>query len=426
LSKLIFLLPKKNQGALKKLGSSTSRTTNSNNNNDTNNSQSTARPALKVRWNDIIEITNVIEITDNLDELSYSKTRDADDENDDNNNSPYCDENEEDDDGITRKLRDSILNDDEDDEEDDEDLNGDLYDDDDDDDDNDDDNDDEMEEDGEVINAKKVVVIDKKLSSKDQTSSNSGNLFNEVIQAVNEKKRGSGSSSSSSNFMSCIKLEHFNLEPLHSIGEAFEREMTDRIERLAEIRAKRGVDTDHDKFFDDIHSDLDTVLYELHSTIEHVRLTCSMTIHKTTATAASSLNTDLCSSVSSSNGKMAEIVANCREFVNTSKTMISAALINEAEVKASVRWAMVSVCALVVHCFEASFMHMHRGERLDETRQLLIQLLSLLNTFRVTLNITYLAAAKQLTEANVGMLMRQATLLANEIGVLIKHFKLLI
>lgn len=236
------------------------------------------------------------------------------------------------------------------------------------------------------------------------------------------------------------KVEQFNLKPLHSIGREFEKEMNARIDRLNAIKIKTFVDENTDKFFDEIHSDLDVVLLELHSTIEHVRLSSMMISNmKNNGVDAKSDNqhdvdsnklielNELNINATMRNNKISEIVANCRDFVNNSKTMISSALLmDESELKQHVRQAMNSICSLVVHCFESSFLYLYKNEKLDEIRQLLIQLLNLLNTFRVTLNITYLAAAKQLNEANIGMLMKQATSLANEISVLIKHFRLLL
>jgi hypothetical protein len=380
---------------------------------------SITRSALKVRWNDMIEITNVIEINDNsnsnLNSSNMDSSSDAYGEYNYNNNN---DDSDSDDDDF------------------DEDLNGDLYDEDDDNDEDENPFDEQVNDENEVsdgeVNPIKVVVENKNSvfsgkagTSSDSTSdSSSVNLISEVNQILNENKRNSVSSIIS-------KVEHFNLKPLHSIGREFEKEMNGRIERLNVIKVKQIVDSDNEKFFDDIHADLDTVLYELHSTIEHVRLSSMMISNMKRSEHDEDRLTELNSILLSQglNGeknKIGEIVANCREFVNNSKTMISAALINETEVKVNVRNAMNSVCSLVVHCFENSFLYLYKNEKLDEIRQLLIQLLNLLNTFRVTLNITYLASAKQLTEANVGMLMKQATSLANEIGVLIKHFKLLI
>ncbi len=343
--------PKK--GALKKLGLRDSSIT---------------RSALKVRWNDMIEITNVIEI--NADNINNNNNFKLDDENFEEQDDPDDIYNEED-----------LLNGDEedgdDDLSDDDDLNDGLYG-------YSDDEEDEYQENDEDIENNNIELKEKMLSSK--------------------------------------IIEQFHLKPLHSVGKEFEKEMTQRIEKLNQIKIKSKIDECNEKFFDEIHSDLDTVLYELHSTIEHVRLSSMI----------SNIKQPECNDVISENmlnenkAKMSEIVANCREFVNNSKTMISSALINENEVKMYVREAMNSISSLVVHCFENSFMYLYKNEKLDEIRQLLIQLLNLLNTFRVTLNITYLASSKQINDTNITLLMKQATDLANEIGILIKHFKLLI
>lgn len=121
--------------------------------------------------------------------------------------------------------------------------------------------------------------------------------------------------------------------------------------------------------------------------------------------------------------KIADVAVICRHFVNNSKSMISSALVNEEEVKPHIRNAMNSLCSLVVECLETNYKYLYLNKKIDETRQLLIQILNLLNTFRTTLNITYLASSKQLNESNINLLMKQATNLANEISLLIKHFK---
>lgn len=180
-------------------------------------------------------------------------------------------------------------------------------------------------------------------------------------------------------------------------------------------------ETNSDKFYDEIHADLDIVLYELHSTIEHVRLSSMLDVQndeKDTQNSENSITNQL-----KFEEKIADVAVICRKFVNNSKSMISSALVNEKEVKPHVRNAMNSLCSLVVECLETNYKYLYLNKKLDETRQLLIQILNLLNTFRTTLNITYLASSKQLNESNINLLMKQATNLANEISLLIKHFK---
>lgn len=173
-----------------------------------------------------------------------------------------------------------------------------------------------------------------------------------------------------------------------------------------------------DKFYDEVHSDLDIVLYELHSTIEHVRLSSMLDkFDEIEDLRETELNQPKFEE------KIADVAVICRQFVNNSKNMISSALVNEDEVRPHVRGAMNSLCSLVVECLETNYKYLYLNKKLDETRQLLIQILNLLNTFRTTLNITYLASSKQLNESNINLLMKQATNLANEISMLIKHFK---
>ncbi len=220
------------------------------------------------------------------------------------------------------------------------------------------------------------------------------------------------------------KQQQFNLKPLHSTGKQFEKEMAERLNKLNQIKVKTNVDNQStEKFYDEIHCDLDVVLFELHSTIEHVRLSSMISNVKTENEITE--NVEIIESNSKIEEKISSVAQICRQFVNNSKNMISSALVNKSEVKTFVRNAMNSLCSLVVQCLESNYDYMNKNKKLDETRQLLIQILNLLNTFRTTLNITYLASSKQLNEGNMNLLMKQATNLANEISLLIKHFKLL-
>jgi hypothetical protein len=248
-----------------------------------------------------------------------------------------------------------------------------------------------------------------------------------------------------------IKLEEktthqFNLKPLHSTGKQFEKEMSARIEKLNKIKMREinfeSLESDNDKFYDEIHCDMDSILYELHSTIEHVRISSMI----------SNIPYDMDEEDDSKNDKqnfenndpsnenppclsrllikgveekISDVAIICRQFVNNSKSMISSALINENQLKPHIRTAINSLCSLVIQCFETTYKYLYKNEKLDETRQLFIQILNLINTFRNTLNITYLASTKQLNDASMNLLMKQATNLANEISLLIKDFKLI-
>lgn len=248
----------------------------------------------------------------------------------------------------------------------------------------------------------------------------------------------------------------FNLKPLHSTGKQFEKEMSARIDKLNKIKSKDEssvtpghVKLDNEKFYDEIHADMDGILYELHSTIEHVRISSMISNipyamedeEETTSSSSVTINGGLDEHAENNSNdgatyiatllrkgieeKIADVAVICRQFVNNAKSMISSALINEHKLRANIRIALNSLCALVVQCFETTYKYLYRNEKLDEARQLLIQVLNLINTFRNTLNITYLASAKQLNDASMNLLMKQATNLANEISLLIKHFKLL-
>jgi len=201
-----------------------------------------------------------------------------------------------------------------------------------------------------------------------------------------------------------------------------------RIENLLKIKEKIEIKQENDKFYDEIYADLDSILFELHSTIEHVRISSMITNNKGSDANAVSYDFDDSNKFQIENidEKITEVAIICREFVTNSKSMISSALVDETSVMIPcIRNAMNSISSLVVQCFQTCFSFLYRNEKLDETRQLLIQILNLLNTFRTTLNISYLATTKKLNEANVNLLMKQATCLANEISLLIKHFKLL-
>ena len=213
--------------------------------------------------------------------------------------------------------------------------------------------------------------------------------------------------------------------------------MSLRIENLNRIKDKVDIKPESDKFYDEIYSDLDLILFELHSTIEHVRISSMITnIHQdeNTNEKVSKVenyenfdNTQQSQifSISNIDEKITEVAIICREFVTSSKSMISSALVDEISLKPHIRAAMNALGTLVAQCFETCFSYLYRNQKLDETRQLLIQILNLLNTFRTTLNITYLAASKKLNETNIDLLMKQAASLANEISLLIKHFKLI-
>jgi len=263
--------------------------------------------------------------------------------------------------------------------------------------------------------------IDLKKTDREERSKNASlmnNFQNDIIISIEKKHYGR-------------KQQQFNLKPLHATGKEFEKEMMERLSRLNKIKSKTLLDmNDSEKFYDDVHADLDVVLFELHSTIEHVRLSSMLDKFEDEF-----LNVDMNEEVYTGDSlackimnskleeKIADVAVICRQFVNNSKSMISSALVNEDQVKPHVRSAMNSLCSLVVECLETNYKYLYKNKKLDETRQLLIQILNLLNTFRTTLNITYLASSKQLNESNINLLMKQATNLANEISLLIKHFK---
>jgi hypothetical protein len=376
---------------------------------------SSNRSPLKVRWKDMIEITNVTdEDWDEVAECRNSRSR------------------------VKAKIEDDsdeeieIVDDDDDDDED-------MFDDDEDftdDDADDDDDDEEVDENVNDVYNEKInhikIKIDKSLESpkvdRELSKLDTKPLFS-YNSSIREDSLASDAIITSEKKSYTRKLEgttqSINLKPLHSTGKEFEKEMSARIERLNEIRVKVDIQSEGDKFYDEIYADLDSVLLELHSTIEHVRLS-SMMPQSYDDSGLKEPNSELSKYlIRNIEEKIASVAVICREFVSNSKSMISSALINENEVKPHIRNAMNSLCSLVTQCFETCYNYLYKNEKLDETRQLLIQLLNLLNTFKTTLNITYLASSKQLNDTNMNLLMKQATSLANEISLLIKHFKLL-
>lgn len=215
-------------------------------------------------------------------------------------------------------------------------------------------------------------------------------------------------------------IEQFNLKPLHKMGAEFESEMADRVLKLEKI-AQNTVDIEGENGFSGIYADLESVSAELHSTIEHVRLSSMVTSEQLVCDKEISREMFR----RSLEDNMNEIAVTCREFVHSSKTMISSALIDDDKMLSNVRSAMNSLSLLVKVCFQICFEYMYKNEKLDQIRQLLIQILNLLNTFRNTLNITFLAASKQLNDTQMDLLIKQAHNLADEISQLIQRFKLI-
>lgn len=133
-----------------------------------------------------------------------------------------------------------------------------------------------------------------------------------------------------------------------------------------------------------------------------------------------------------------EFTNKCNDFIQQSKTMIKSALetVNnqnsqrdEEEIQVlmrlHIRNAMALVCSIILQCFESCYLLLYRNEKLDEIRQLLIQILNLLNTFRSSLNVAYLFALRKLNEKNSGLLLKQSSNLENDICFLIEYFKII-
>lgn len=216
-------------------------------------------------------------------------------------------------------------------------------------------------------------------------------------------------------------IEEFNLKPLHKLGAEFEAEMVERVLKLEKI-AQASLKQDEDNGFSRIYTDLESVSVELHATIEHVRLS-SMVPNEQSVCEKKEISNEIFRKSLEEN--LNEIAARCREFVHSSKTMISNALVDDEQMLPNVRSAMNSLSLLVKVCLQICFEHMFKNEKLDQIRQLLLQILNLLNTFRNTLNITFLAVNKQLNDVQMDLLIKQAHSLADEISQLIQRFKLI-
>ena len=178
-----------------------------------------------------------------------------------------------------------------------------------------------------------------------------------------------------------------------------------------------------EELYEAIHKDIDVILGELNFTIEHIRVSSSYIPDNV---ASSGLINDTSTPKYVIEEKKKEMAEICRNFVNSSKNMISSSLTNLDQHKTNVINGMEYLCLIVRQCLEITYLYSFRQFKLDETRTILTSLLSLTNTFRSTSFISFLTAKKQLKDENMGLLMKQATNLANEISVLIKNFKILL
>jgi uncharacterized pyridoxamine 5'-phosphate oxidase family protein len=177
--------------------------------------------------------------------------------------------------------------------------------------------------------------------------------------------------------------------------------------------------TNTEELYEKIHKDIDVILSELNLTIEHIRVSSSF-IPENQANKNQEENIASKYEIEEKKKEMADM---CRNFVNSSKNMISSSLTNLDQHKTYVIDGMEYLCLIVKGCLEITYSYSFKQFKLDETRTILTSLLSLTNTFRSTSFISFLTAKKQLKDENMGLLMKQATNLANEIGLLIKNFK---
>lgn len=183
-----------------------------------------------------------------------------------------------------------------------------------------------------------------------------------------------------------------------------------------------------ERVFDEIQLDLDGILYEIHSTIEHIRVS-SMLTNPCVAS-----DTDPVVETNFKQLGIHEFTDRCNDLANESKSMINSALLAASSTFADdhgqnlryhIKNTMALLCSLVAQCFESCYLLLYRNEKLDEIRQLLIQILNLLNTFRSSLNVTYLFSIKKFNEKNSSLLTKQSTNLENDICFLIEYYKII-
>jgi hypothetical protein len=178
-----------------------------------------------------------------------------------------------------------------------------------------------------------------------------------------------------------------------------------------------------EELYEEIHKDIDSILFELNLTIENIRIS-SAVIPENSRIKVNIQNENTAKyEIEETKKEMADI---CRNFVNSSKNMISSSLTNIDDLKIYVIKGMEYLCLLVKGCLEITYLYSFKCFKLDETRTILTQLLKLTNTFRSTSFISFLTAKKQIKDENMSLLMKQATNLANEISLLIKNFKTLL
>jgi hypothetical protein len=147
--------------------------------------------------------------------------------------------------------------------------------------------------------------------------------------------------------------------------------MSLRIEKLKKIKKPAEVNQENDKFYDEIHNDLDSILFELHSTIEHVRISSMITNNSGNDSNSVSYNFDDSNRfhIENIDEKITEVAIICREFVSNSKNMISSTLVDQSAVKPHIRNAMNSISTLVIECFQTCFSFLYRNETKNLTKQ---------------------------------------------------------
>lgn len=198
------------------------------------------RSTLKVRWKDMIEISNVVHfVNDDNDEVTRTtKTNGKPESSSSSSLSPSVDTSSS---TTAKQLSSAKLNDsgeeindiygdrdaDDDEEEEEEEE---------DDEDEDDDDDDEDSEDTEDSSEMSVEEEKNRVSSRlvQETATNKPGRVERLI--ISEKRTAPNGQSVTMNVSKTS--EHLLLEPLHATGREFEKEMNDRIEKLNRIKVK--------------------------------------------------------------------------------------------------------------------------------------------------------------------------------------------
>lgn len=203
-------------------------------------------------------------------------------------------------------------------------------------------------------------------------------------------------------------------------------ERLDKIEKFI-LKSASYVDENGFELYDKIHKDIDLILLELNLTIEYLRVNGTY-IENTNSNENDEkiCNDELSKSKKDVDLKKKEIADVCRQFVNDSKNMISSSFTNYENLNSHIIQGLNSLYLLIRNCLLIAKINAKHYGKFYGTKTVLSQLLSLINSYRGTINIASLVAQKQLKEISMNLLVKQASSLADEISMLIKCLKSLV